>query len=161
MNQLRGSRSTKLSIKKRSSEASSGFTLIELIIVIAVVVGVLWLAKGLLFGGAAGVSRTEVGSSYQAPVIPLEISIDSRGKVHLKARSGRLPTPIGTFSVYANVSFPDTKTLTVVAGETKSVFDLGQRRFQVNIPNDRNHRSTIDYDGAGNIMVVIPDPVWR
>jgi len=45
-------------------------------------------------------------------------------------------------------------------GDKKHVYDLGDQRFKVAIPNDRNGLSHIDYDGSG-ITVTVPDPVWR
>ena len=101
-------------------------------------------------GGSSGVKFKPYG-------IPLSIAFDSRGGIILSCE-GTIPTPIGTFEIYKNVSFPGRKTLTIVLGQRKHVYDLGDRVFNVNLPNDLQGRSRVEYDGNGNVTVVVPNP---
>ncbi len=105
---------------------------------------------------------TDAGSSgikFKPYLIPLSITLDSRAGIILSCE-GSVPTPIGTFEVYKNISFPSKTTLTVVLGDKKHIYDLGGRSFKVNLPNDLEGRSRIEYDGSGSIVVVIPSPVY-
>jgi hypothetical protein len=98
------------------------------------------------------------GIKFTPPFIPLSVAINSSGGIELSC-NGRIPTPIGTFEIYSNVSFPQQKTLTVVIGDKKHIYNLGDRAFKVHLPNDIEGRSKVEYDGNGNIIVVVPKPV--
>lgn len=142
-------------------QEEAGFTLIELIIVIAVLAGLVFAGRALLHSHwGKSSSRVEGGIGYSPPVIPLTIRVNHRGEVSVSAEGPVIPTPIGTFRAYANVSFPDTNTLTVVTGKTKTVYDLKGKAFRVSIPNDRHGQSRVEYDGR-DIFVTIPEPVWQ
>ena len=106
-------------------------------------------------------STDSISSSvkFKPYIIPLSIAFDSRVGIILSCE-GSIPTPIGTFEVYKNISFPKRKTLTIVLGANKEVYDLGDRSFKVNLPNDLEARSTVEYDGNGNIVVVVPNPIY-
>ena len=106
-------------------------------------------------------NSTESGSSgikFKPYGIPLSIAFDSRSGIILSCE-GTIPTPIGIFEIYKNVSFVGRKTLTIVRGDKKHIYDLGDRPFIVSLPNDLRGRSTVEYDGNGNITVIIPNPV--
>jgi hypothetical protein len=99
------------------------------------------------------------GIRFKPHLIPLSITLDSREGIILSCE-GSIPTPVGTFEVYKNVSFPSKTTLTVVLGDKKHVYDLAGRSFKVNLPNDLEGRSRIEYDGSGSIVVVVPRPMY-
>ena len=105
----------------------------------------------------AGATGPSTGVTYESP-IGLSISIDSQRGIILQC-SGRIPTLIGTFSVYSDVSFPGKQTLTVNMGDRKHVYDLGGHAFKVDLPNDLQGKSRVEYDGRGNIVVTVPDPI--
>jgi len=110
-------------------------------------------------GGFLGkLMRGSAGVKYTPPLIPLSIAFDSSGEIQLSCE-GKIPTPIGTFEIYKNVSFGDKKTLTVVLGDKKHVYDIEDRSFKVSLPNDQDGKSKIEYDGRGNIVVLIPHPI--
>lgn len=98
------------------------------------------------------------GVKFKPYVIPLSIVFDSRAGIVLSCE-GKIPTPIGTFEIYKNVSFPRKKTLTIVLRDKKHVYDLGDRSFKISLPNDLHGKSKVEYDGNGNIFVVVPNPV--
>ena len=147
---------------------------ISVIIVLALLIlfGMEGIEKGIMFildelllgdGIVDDISENvelDAGVSYDPPIIPLVISYDSTNGLIITA-IGELPTPIGTFAIYKNVSFPDRKTLTIVLNEEKYIYDLGDNKFEVQIPNDKDGNSTIEYEGDGNIIVIIPNPVFN
>lgn len=112
----------------------------------------------VLFVSAA--STAECAAVYRPLALPLEITVNQKGEISFATVSPQIPTPIGTFSVYSNVAFPQYKTLTIILGTTRHVYDMGNNNFEVKIPNDRKGQSKIIYEG-GNIIVVIPDPVFK
>ena len=116
------------------------------------------LGKGL-FGEISDNGVNGIGVSYEPPVIPLVISYELDSGIILSAK-GKIPTPIGTFAIYKNITFPEMKTLTIVLGNEKHIYDLEDNIFEVQIPNDKEGKSTIEYDGNGNILVIIPDPIF-
>ena len=97
------------------------------------------------------------GAKFKPHIIPLSIAFDSRAGIVLSCE-GKIPTPIGTFEIYKNVTFPKKKTLTIVLRDKKYVYDLGDRSFNVSLPNDLHGKSKVEYDGNGNIFVVVPNP---
>ena len=101
-----------------------------------------------------------VGIKYTPPFSTLSISFDTERGIVLSCE-GKIPTPIGTFEIYKNVAFPDKKTLTIVLGSEKHIYDLGDRSFKVNLPNDLEGKSKVEYDGKGNIVVIVPKPVFQ
>ncbi len=103
---------------------------------------------------------SDAGLQFESNLIPLEIYISTGGEVSFGMTGPRVPTPIGTFTIYANVSFPDRKTQTVVAGDKKYMYDLHDIPFRVSLPNDLYGKSKVEYEGRGNIAVVVPKPVW-
>lgn len=103
-------------------------------------------------------NSSSVGLRYTPPFLPLSISFDSEKGIILSAQ-GKIPTPIGTFEIYKNIAFPDRKTLTIVLGDKKHVYDLENRSFKVKLPNDLEGKSKVEYDGKGNIVVIVPNPV--
>ncbi len=98
------------------------------------------------------------GLKFTPYMIPLSISIDSKEGIILSCE-GAIPTPLGIFEIYKNISFPKKKTLTIVLAEKKHIYDLGEKSFKVHLPNDRKAESRVEYDGHGNIVVVIPNPI--
>ncbi len=120
-----------------------------------VVLCICFIAGFLALGGS------KRGVTYRPLIAPLTISIDGQGHPSITASSPELITPIGTFSVYENVAFPEKRTLTLVLGDLKHVYDLGTQRFEVRIPNDTRGLSKIMYEASGDIIVVVPDPVWH
>lgn len=106
--------------------------------------------RNRIFGGSTGIK-------YALPFIPLSIYFDSKDGIGISC-SGKIPTPIGVFEVYKNVSFPGKNTLTIIIGNKKHVYDLENRPFSVSLPNELEGRSKIEYDGEGNIVVTIPRP---
>jgi hypothetical protein len=112
----------------------------------------------------------KIGASvvYEPPIlIPLAITVDNQGHVSLSTSVGEVPTPLGIFefklkkTIDPPTEFQNKKVLTVVVGDKEYFYDLGDKSFTVNIPNDKNGQSTIRYDAAtGNIFVEIPQPVW-
>lgn len=102
-------------------------------------------------GGSAGIE-------YSLPFIPLSIGFDSEEGIRLSC-SGKIPTPIGVFEVYKNVSFPETNTLTIILGDKKYIYDLENRPFKVSLPNELEGKTKLEYDGEGNIIVIIPKPL--
>lgn len=125
--------------------------------VIVVIIAAILVPNMLSRFDTAG--SADVGVHFEANFIPLEVYINSRGDVSLGVSGPKVPTPIGTFSVHADVSFPDRNTLTIVAGNRKHVYDLFDQRFRVSIPSDRDGESRVEYDGKGNIVITISDPV--
>jgi hypothetical protein len=99
-----------------------------------------------------------MGIEYSLPFIPLSIAFDSKEGIRLSC-SGKIPTPIGVFEVYKNVSFPETNTLTIIIGDKKHIYDLENRPFTISLPNELEGKSKLEYDGKGNIIVVIPHPM--
>ncbi|RLE28754.1 MAG: hypothetical protein DRJ61_15845 [Acidobacteria bacterium] len=144
-----------------TARKTRGFTLIEVLIVLAAIFIILFFARGCISQRFGSKSPMGSGVSFQPAFIPLEVSVNHRGKVSLRASGVKIPTLVGTFSIYANVAFPEKCTLTVVTGDSKTVFDLDNKKFKIAIPNDRDNNSTIEYDGNGDVIVVIPEPVWK
>ena len=146
--------------KALSYRDQKGATLIEVFIIIIIIIILFFFIRSIILKHS-NKQQIDAGLEYQPPFIPLTISVNKSGKISLKVTGAKLPTPIGTFSLYANVSFPDQKILTVVVGEKKHMYDMKNTSFRVNIPNDKQGQSKIEYDGKGNITVVIPEPVWK
>ena len=107
--------------------------------------------KNRIFGGSAGIK-------YSLPFIPLSIFFDSKEGIGLSC-SGKIPTPIGVFEVYKNVSSLGKTTLTIIIGNKKYLYDLENRPFSISLPNDLQGKSKIVYDGEGSIIVTIPRPL--
>jgi prepilin-type N-terminal cleavage/methylation domain-containing protein len=138
-----------------------GFTLLELLIVVAIIV---LLVLTVMRSGVFKSSRrpeVAIGVRYDVPIVPISISISSNGVA--VSIEGRIQTPIGTFAVYSAAAVPivpeSQKTLTVILRKRAYVYALDDRKFAVRLPNDLRGRSQLFYDGKGNIKVVIPNPV--
>lgn len=114
-------------------------------------------------------SETPVGSSrasviaglrYQPPIVPISIAFTSTGlSVTIE---GRIQTPVGTFAAFSEIDSPsDKKILAVALGDAVYTYELDDRTFQVQLPNDLNGATRVTYDGKGNIRVVVPNPILR
>jgi len=72
---------------------------------------------------------------YQPYFIPVSISIDSKGKVELSSGVS-VPTPIGVFSLEANLEFKREKMLIVYYKKSKTAFKLDSRPFVFKVNYD-------------------------
>lgn len=100
---------------------------------------------------------------YASLTIPLGItfSVDQNGNYSVSFTGVEIPTPIGTFKIGARVKEAEgKKTLTIVLGDEKHVYDMGNTQYEVSIPNDKHGKSKILYEAAGNIYVIVPDPIF-
>ena len=88
----------------------------------------------ILLTGCKGVTGQV---SYQPPVIPLTVTIDTNGKINFELDTKvEYPTPLGTFSVGVVVDpveyFSVKNTLTIrVDGQEDNIYDLHGKDFEI------------------------------
>jgi hypothetical protein len=149
------------------SSATPGFTAIEGVTVRVaaafVVAIVVCSCEGKPSEASSAVaSRASViaGIRYQPPIVPISIAFTNNGlSVTIE---GRIQTPVGTFAAFSEIDNPtDDKVLAVAVGDAVYTYELDNRTFQVQLPNDLNGATSVTYDGKGNIRVVVPHPVLR
>jgi hypothetical protein len=109
----------------------------------------------------SGTPTVKLITALETPV-GLTIMVDHTGKVSITCSPGiSVPTPLGTFSMKANVSFPNKKLLIIKAGDAQHVYDLGKEdKIDICIPNDKNNMSRLSI-GKDQVTLTIPDPVWK
>jgi hypothetical protein len=143
----------------------SGFTLIELILVLVVVVPVVYFlypwvkntffieedSTAIITGGIENV----ITGSYKPPFIPVTISFSTENIVQVKA-GGSIITPLGNFAL----EWEKKKIyyLEITLGNQTRFYPLGNNKFKVYIPNTLEGNISIRYDGEGNVRILVPKP---
>jgi hypothetical protein len=95
----------------------------------------------------------KVNIAYQPYFIPVKVIIDSKGSIHFVG-SANTPTPIGVFSIEAEIEFETNSILVIVIGNNKYVYDMESKPFVYDFSGEYEE-IIINYDGRGNLNIFI------
>ena len=90
--------------------------------------------------------------TYQPYFVPIQIQISSNGEIILSTAKKSIPTPIGIFSVGAELVVQARRTLVIVYGGKKYVYELGSEPFVFDV-SEYEGSVFIEYDGNGNATI--------
>lgn len=91
--------------------------------------------------------------AFKPHLIPTKIKLNSKGEVSFQTEYS-VPTPLGIFSISSEVVFKNKRTLIILSGKRKYIYDLGEKPFVFDF-SAASRKPRIAYDGLGSIKVTL------